>query len=510
MSSDCSVNDAEKGIAEECYAVPLTLQSSRPSLVSQDSCIKGSLSHPCLPLPPLPHAKFETIALALPSKELSPNELALIRRPTKKRVSSWVKFRLWYNTYRRFFTVALLFNFISLICAATHTWEYPRNYTGAWILGNLLFAVLVRTELFTRFLYLVLCSAFAKWPPLWFRLGISSALQHVGGIHSGCAISAVMWLIFKCSLIFHEHVSLNGAILVFGVLTNLAVGFAMLSAMPWLRNTHHNVFERHHRFIGWAGVVFTWVFVFLGDAYDSNTKTFHVSKVAHQQDFWFLLFMTILIIIPWLTVRRVPVEITIPSPKVAIIKLKRGMRQGLVCRISEGPLMEYHAFGTISEGIESGEHYLISGVQGDFTRRLVENPPTHLWTRELKFAAVGATSSLYRRGLRVCTGTGLGACLSTCIQNPNWYLLWMGSDQEKTFGPEISGLIKKHLYPDRVTLWDSKARGTRANTVKIIKDIYHAWGAEVVIITTNAQGNKEMTEGLKEAGIPCFGTLWDF
>ncbi len=100
MPSDCSVDDAEKGIAEECYAVPLTLQSSRPSLVSQDSCIKGSLSHPCLPLPPLPHAKFETIALALPSKELSPNELALIRRPTKKRVSSWVKFRLWYNTYR--------------------------------------------------------------------------------------------------------------------------------------------------------------------------------------------------------------------------------------------------------------------------------------------------------------------------------------------------------------------------------------------------------------------------
>ncbi|KAK0431881.1 uncharacterized protein EV420DRAFT_1490394 [Desarmillaria tabescens] len=253
MPSDCSVDDAEKGIAEECYAVPLTLQSSRPSIVSQDSCSKGPLPHPCLPLPPLPHAKFETIALTLPSKELSPNELALIRRQTKKRVSSWVKFRLWYNTYRRFFTVAFLFNFISLICAATHAWEYPRNYTGAWILGNLLFSVL--------------------WPPLWFRLGISSALQHVGGIHSGCAISAVMWLIFKCSLIFHERLSLNGAILAFGVLTNLAVGFAMLSAMPC-------VFERHHRFIGWTGVVFHWVFVFLGDddyAFE-HQSTFHPSS----------------------------------------------------------------------------------------------------------------------------------------------------------------------------------------------------------------------------------------
>ncbi len=104
----------------------------------------------------------------------------------------------------------------------------------------------------------------------------------------------------------------------------------------------------------------------------------------------------------------------------------------------------------------------------------------------------------------------------------------MGSDQEKTFGPTISNLIKKNLYPNRVTLWDSKARGTRPDSVKVIKDIYQAWGmldgamlfnlltrfkgAEVVIITSNAQGNKEMTEGLTAAGIPNFvgGRLFSF
>jgi hypothetical protein len=30
---------------------------------------------------------------------------------------------------------------------------------------------------------------------------------------------------------------------------------------------------------------------------------------------------------------------------------------------------------------------------------------------------------MYKRGIRVCTGTGIGASLSTCIQNPNWYNL---------------------------------------------------------------------------------------
>jgi len=60
-----------------------------------------------------------------------------------------------------------------------------------------------------------------------------------------------------------------------------------------------------------------------------------------------------------------------------------------------------------------------------------------IWTRELKvisldnivtgsygsitqFAGVSNTSTLYKRGIRVCTGTGLGAALSTCLQSPHW------------------------------------------------------------------------------------------
>lgn len=36
------------------------------------------------------------------------------------------------------------------------------------------------------------------------------------------------------------------------------------------------------------------------------------------------------------------------------------------------------------EGTKSGEHYMICGVQGDFTRSLVEDPPKYIWTRQLK------------------------------------------------------------------------------------------------------------------------------
>jgi hypothetical protein len=61
------------------------------------------------------------------------------------------------------------------------------------------------------------------------------------------------------------------------------------------------------------------------------------------------------------------------------------MQQGLLGRISRTSVMEYHAFGIISEGRKCPDHYMICGVQGDFTRSLVDNPPKTVWTREMKF-----------------------------------------------------------------------------------------------------------------------------
>ncbi|KAA1470570.1 hypothetical protein DENSPDRAFT_818230 [Dentipellis sp. KUC8613] len=430
----------------------------------------------------------------------------------RKRASLGVRFALWFNTYRKFYTFIVLVNGIGLLLAIIGTWQYPRRYTGALVLGNLLTAILMRNELFGRLLYLIVNTLFAKWTPLWFRLGCTSVLQHLGGIHSGCASSGFAWLIFRVTLIFINHQNNHDAILIMGVLTNLFVAISIASAFPWVRNTHHNVFERHHRFIGWMGLLSTWVFVVLGDSYDLTTHTWNPdgTTILRQQDFWFAFGMTVFILIPWFTIREVKVDIEVPSPKVAIVRFERGMQQGLLARISRSSVMEYHAFGIISEGTHAKYHYLICGVQGDFTRSLVVDPPQYLWTRQLKFAGVSNTSTLYHRGIRVCTGTGIGAALSTCLQNPNWYLIWIGSDQEKTFGPTISGLIHRHIQPDRMCLWDSRARGGRPDVMKIVKEVYSSWQAEVVFITSNWQGNQEIMEGCKESGIPAFGTLWDF
>ncbi|KAG2015605.1 nonribosomal peptide synthetase 12 [Coprinopsis cinerea AmutBmut pab1-1] len=452
------LNDAEQGVPQqEPYAVNIPLQiAPSTSWVSEAGTVNTTTSStsatsepPAHAIPPAPKPKASDYPKTEPPiPEGTAVEVKEVSRPRpvltpkhklkyKSQVSRWIRWQLWFNTYRKFFTVVITFNLVSLFLAIAGVWDYPRRYTGAMVLGNLYVAILIRNEAFGRLLYLLVNTLFAKWPPLQFRLGCTSALQHLGGIHSGCATSGCIWLLYRVVTILINHRINHSSVLVMGVITNIIVMISIASAFPWVRNTHHNIFERHHRFMGWLGLIATWIFVILGDSYDPATHTWNPDglRIVRSQDFWFALGMTIFVLIPWFTIREVKVDVEIPSPKVAILRFRRGMQQGLLARISRSSIMEYHAFGIISEGKHADYHYLICGVQGDFTRSLVERPPTRIWTRELKFAGVSNTSTLYRRGIRVCTGTGLGAALSTCIQNPNCrdFSIEIDSRTNKTF-----------------------------------------------------------------------------
>ena len=77
------------------------------------------------------------------------------------------------------------------------------------------------------------------------------------------------------------------------------------------------------------------------------------------------------------------------------------------------------------------------------------------------------------------------------------FLIWIGSDQEKTFGPTITGLIYKNIPPERMILWDSKKRGGRPDSIKLLREVWDSFGAEVIFITSNKQGNDEMMQGCR-------------
>jgi hypothetical protein len=131
----------------------------------------------------------------------------------------------------------------------TRSWKPPTGHPRAervvWTLliptcehifrkGRLLPAITLIPHLFTT-----IFSPPLQWPPLWFRLGCTSALQHLGGIHSGCALSGCVWLTFRMALILRDLVDNHGSVVVMGVLTNIALIVGIMSAFPWVRNNHH-------------------------------------------------------------------------------------------------------------------------------------------------------------------------------------------------------------------------------------------------------------------------------
>lgn len=88
--------------------------------------------------------------------------------------------------------ISVTLNMIGLVLAATNVWTYPRHYTGAFVLGNLLTAILMRNELFGRLLYLIVNTLFAKVRILFFVVGAVDNRDSFGsGLHYGSVWDAL-------------------------------------------------------------------------------------------------------------------------------------------------------------------------------------------------------------------------------------------------------------------------------------------------------------------------------
>lgn len=205
--------------------------------------------------------------------------------------------------------------------------------------------------------------------------------------------------------------------------------------------------------------------------------------------------------------RRVKVNVYVPSTHASIIKFEGGARPGIFGRISPSPFSEWHAFGIISDGKK--EHMMLAGAVGDFAESLVSNPPSHLWVRAVHFAGLPYLANLYDRVLVVATGSGIGVFLSLLLQPcaANVCLLWVAKGIEQNFGKEIKEWVSG--YPkDKVIIHDTAVLG-RPNVSQMSVDAARNWGAEVVIVTSNPEGSRDIVNACKAAGISDFGPIWD-
>ncbi|CAA2967742.1 uncharacterized protein LOC111376191 [Olea europaea subsp. europaea] len=417
-----------------------------------------------------------------------------------------------FTVYKRLFVVCLALNITGLVLAATGHFPYARNRAALFSIANIFALVLCRSEAFLRIVFWAAVSILGRsWVPLRLKTMVTSLLQSLGGIHSSCGISSIAWLAYALVLTLKDRENTSAAIIGVASAILALLCLTSLAAFPLVRHLHHNVFERTHRFAGWTALGLLWAFIILTISYDQpKTKSYSDdlgSKLIKHQEFWFTIGITTLIIIPWLTVRRVPVRVSSQSSHASIIKFEGGIKAGILGRISPSPFSEWHAFGIISDNKK--EHMMLAGAVGDFTKSLVTNPPSHLWVRQVHFVGLPYLTNMYNRVLLVATGSGICVFLSFLLQpcRADVCLLWVTKGVEQNFGKEIKQMLSGHPK-DKVIIHDTAVLG-RPNVSQMSVDTAKKWEAELVIVTSNPEGSRDVINACKGAGIVAFGPIWD-
>lgn len=416
-----------------------------------------------------------------------------------------------FTVYKRLFATCFTSNIIALVLAISGHFPFGKHRPTLISMANILTLILCRSEAFLRIVFWFVVKVLGHpCVPLFIKTTTTSFLQSLGGIHSSCGVSSVAWLIYSLVLTLKAPENTSTEIVFVATTIAALLILSCLSAFPLIRHLHHNVFERTHRFAGWIALALLWAFVVLTVCYNPKTKSYNqisIPTLAGKQEFWFTFAITLFIMLPWLSIKRVPVSVTAPSGHASLIKFEGGIPAGLLGRISRSPLSEWHAFGIISNGKDN--HMMLAGAVGDFTKGLVSHPPNHLWVRGLHFAGLPYLVNMYNRAVLVATGSGICVFLSFLLQpcNADVCMVWVTKGVEENFGKEIMEMMSG--YPtEKIIIHDTMISG-RPNIAKISIEAAKNLKAEVVVVTSNPQGSKDVVSACKTAGFAAFGPIWD-
>ncbi|KAF8243132.1 hypothetical protein K440DRAFT_647642 [Wilcoxina mikolae CBS 423.85] len=404
------------------------------------------------------------------------------------------------SMYRRLFLVIFLINLAIAISFATAKMGSMDRIAAA-CLGNLAAAVVIRQEHFINLLFRSFSSVPKTWP-LWVRR-YCAKIYNLGGIHSGCALFAVIWLVTAPTL------ALSWAIMVLLVMQ-------AASAYPVFRARFHNNFEMTHRFAGWLSVALVWGLVV------NLTKDFNHPEsgmtlgqaLINTPCFWFLFVITLCIIYPWLHLRKLSIRTEVLSSHACRIYFSdRGYvtpYPGSFVRLSLDPLFEWHSFAAIAEPKGTGrtsDYSVVVSKAGDWTSNIIANPPTDIWHRGVPTCGVLHVAKLFRKIVLIATGSGIGPCLAVLKAGEvESRVLWSTRSPRATFGDRI---VDDVLKADSDAVIYDTGRGGRPDVVKMAYSLYMDFEAEAVVIISNPKLTYQVVYGLESRGVPAYGAIWD-
>ncbi|TID21018.1 putative nonribosomal peptide synthetase 12 protein [Venturia nashicola] len=424
----------------------------------------------------------------------------------------WLRHR-FFSLYRRLFSVVLLGNIAALVVILSRSWRsnsLSLSDLANAVSINLLVTVLMRQDHVINVLFAIATSA-PTWTPLCIRRQLAR-VYHIGGIHSGCAVAAVMWfVVFNGAATrplwtgqYEDSISMPALIVSYFV---VFLFFAILvSAHPTIRQKWHNEFEISHRFAGWSVLALLWAqTILVTDSLRTDITLGHA--LVTNPSFWLLSTATASIIYPWLHLRKVAVRPELLSNHA--IRLHFDYTEtypGTAVRISRNPLLEWHAFATIAKPGVKGFSLVVSKA-GDWTGKTIAQMPTHIYKRGVPACGVLAIAPLFKKVVLVATGSGIGPCLPVIYaKKVPCRVIWSTPNPVTTFGQEIVDAI--YETDSEAVVHDTKKMG-RPDLVQLSWRAYRDFGAEAVCIISNQKITQKFVYAMEARGIPAFGAIWD-
>lgn len=458
-----------------------------------------------IPVPEKALVRADTVPSPISDPDMSKSSVSLEQYtlPEKKGKHGWRALRhRTFSLYRRFFSVVFLVNVIVLIDMMAAPGGPQLEHLATAIASNLAASVLIRQDYVVNFLFTIACSVPTS-ASIWVRRNCAK-VYHIGGLHSGFAVAATFWLI-AFTITATVRGSCPAALVISYGLVGLLITILAL-AHPTFRAQFHNHFEMVHRFAGWLGLAMFWVQTVLFTWERSGTGNLG-EGLLHSPGIWLLVVATGSIVINWGRLRKVSVRPDTLSQHATRLYFDYTTPVvGTAVRISERPLIEWHAFATIAKPNEKGFSLLVSNA-GDWTSRQIKRAPTKIWVRGIPACGVLRIAPLFKNIVLVATGSGIGPCLPVIYaKRVPARIFWSTPHPEKNFGSEISRAIRD--ADPQAVIHDTKTKG-RPDMVAISYRLLRESNAEAVCVISNKKLTQMVVYAMESRGIPAFGAIWD-
>mgnify|MGYP004498808291 CR=1 FL=1 len=426
----------------------------------------------------------------------------------------WQRFCLkWLTPYRVLISVVFVINLGVLVSQLVVSPAAEARLTAT--AANVMASVLSRQEEVINVSF-KLVSKLPPTLPHYVRKTMGD-FHHYGGVHVGCALSALLWYITFVGL---DTVRVVNILELGGMTTTLyidiftayaallAILLVCITAIPRFRVRFHNTFEATHRFGGWAALVVLWIHAGITTLTpDASTPLY-----AHPS-LWMLALTTTLLLVPWLRIRHVRItahqisarEVQLTFPYVC-------MPYTSTIRTSTAPLTQWHAFATIP--VTDTTAKIIISKAGDWTSSIIAFPPSHLWIRHTPTLNFLTFAPLFDSLLLVATGGGISPMLSLLAspsialmrsQGRKVHVMWCATDPYALHWAFVLDAIRE--VDARAKIFDSRVG--RPDIAFEARWLAEKEMVEAIMVVSNPKVTKEVVDECKVRGFAAYGAVFD-